>query len=187
MLLFFCITSYPAEIAHFSSPNRELSNFVRLMELYWSKIVDPSRSSCLKIVNWKRFERRNFLVLRPVLPKMHISNQLIPSYSRDYGWWRCGKENLSIPPEAHPKAQSSDVFLSFQAKKLKRAVIFWGFGQSCWNCRFKLPRSTAFERRMTCPSAAKKSCGSHRFVVGPGGAGKTALEQALSKAITFLS
>ena len=34
MLLFFSITSYPAEIAHFNSPDRELSNFVRLMELY---------------------------------------------------------------------------------------------------------------------------------------------------------
>ena len=29
MLLFFIITSYPAEIAHFNSPNRELSNGVR--------------------------------------------------------------------------------------------------------------------------------------------------------------
>ena len=34
MLLFFSITSYPAEIAHFNSPNTELPNFVRLMELY---------------------------------------------------------------------------------------------------------------------------------------------------------
>ena len=53
MLLFFSVTSYPAEIAHFNSPNRELSNFVRLMELYWSKIVDRSRSPCLKIVDGK--------------------------------------------------------------------------------------------------------------------------------------
>ena len=47
MLLFFSITSYPAEIAHFNSPNGELSNFVQLTELYCSKIVDPSRSPCL--------------------------------------------------------------------------------------------------------------------------------------------
>ena len=40
---------------------------------------------------------------------------------------------------------------------------------------------------MTCPSGAKKSCGSHPFRVGPGEADKTALVQELSKAITFLS
>ena len=82
MLLFFSITSYPAEIAHFNSPNGELSNFVRLMELYWSKIVDPSRSPCLKIVNWKRFERRNFLVLRPVLLKNAYFNSANPELSK---------------------------------------------------------------------------------------------------------
>ena len=38
---------------------------------------------------------------------------------------------------------------------------------------------------MTCPSAAKKSCGSHLFWVGPGEADKTALVQELSKDITF--
>ena len=70
MPLFFSITSYPPEIAHFNSPNGELSNVARLMKLYWSKIVDPSRSPCLKIVNWKRFECRNFSVLRPVLLKI---------------------------------------------------------------------------------------------------------------------
>ena len=43
----------------------------------------------------------------------------------------------------------------------------------------------AFEKRMTCPSAAKRSCGSHLFGVGPGEADKTALVQELSKAITF--
>ena len=41
MLLFFSITSYPAEIAYFNSPNRKLSNGVRLMELYWNRNVDP--------------------------------------------------------------------------------------------------------------------------------------------------
>ena len=38
---------------------------------------------------------------------------------------------------------------------------------------------------MTCASAAKKSCGSHLFGVGPGEADKTALVQELLKAITF--
>ena len=75
-------TSYPAEIAHFNSPNRELSNFVRLMELYWSKIVDPSCSPCLKIVNWKRFERPNSLLLRPVLLKNAYFNSANPELSK---------------------------------------------------------------------------------------------------------
>ena len=38
---------------------------------------------------------------------------------------------------------------------------------------------------MTCPSAAKKICGSHLFGVGPGEADKTALVQELSSAVTF--
>ena len=69
MLLFFSLTSYPGEIAYFNSPNRELSKDVLVMELYRSKIVDPSRSPCLKTVDGKSFECRNFLVLRPVLLK----------------------------------------------------------------------------------------------------------------------
>ena len=43
MLLFFGLSSYPGEIAYFNSPNRELSNGVRVMALYFSKIVDPCR------------------------------------------------------------------------------------------------------------------------------------------------
>ena len=38
---------------------------------------------------------------------------------------------------------------------------------------------------MTCPSVAKKSCGSHLLGVGPGEADETAFMQELSKAITF--
>ena len=72
MLLFFGLTSYPAEIAYLNSPNRELSNGVWFMVLYWSKIVDPSRSLCLKTVDRKSFECRNFLVLHPVLVKKCI-------------------------------------------------------------------------------------------------------------------
>ena len=70
MLLFFSITSYPAEIAHFNSPNRELSNGVRVMELYWNRNVYPSRSPCLETIDRKSFQHRNFLVWRPVLLKV---------------------------------------------------------------------------------------------------------------------
>ena len=74
MLLFFSITSYPAEIAYFNSPNRELSNDVRVMELYWNRNVDPSRSPCLETVDRKSFEHCNFLVLRPVPLKIAYFN-----------------------------------------------------------------------------------------------------------------
>ena len=67
----------------FNSPNTELSNFIQLMELYWSKIVDPSRSPCLKIVNRKRFERRNFLVLRSVLLKNAYFNSANPELTKE--------------------------------------------------------------------------------------------------------
>ena len=74
MLLFFSITSYPAEIAYFYSPNRELSNSVRVMELYWNRNGYPSRSPCLDTIDRKSFEHRNFLVLRPVLLKIAYFN-----------------------------------------------------------------------------------------------------------------
>ena len=74
MLLFFGLASYPAEIAYFNSPNRELSNGVRVMALYWSKIVDPSRSPCLQTIHRKSSERHNILVLRPVLLEIAYFN-----------------------------------------------------------------------------------------------------------------
>ena len=67
MILFFSITSYPDEIAYFKSPNRDLSNGVQVMELYWNRNVYPSRSPCLETADRKSFEDRNFLVLCPVL------------------------------------------------------------------------------------------------------------------------
>ena len=74
MLLFSSLTSYPAEIASFNSPNRELSNGARVMELYRNRNVDPSRSPCLKAIDRKSFERGNFLVLRPALLKIAYFN-----------------------------------------------------------------------------------------------------------------
>ena len=79
MLLFFGLTSYPGEIACFNSPNGELSNGVRVMALSLSKIVDPSRSPCLKTVDKKSFERRNLLVLRPV----QLKNAYFSSANRE--------------------------------------------------------------------------------------------------------
>ena len=70
MLLFFSLTSYPGEIAYFNSPNRELSNGARVMELYGNRNVDPSSSPCFKAIDRKSFERGNFIVLRPALLKI---------------------------------------------------------------------------------------------------------------------
>ena len=74
MLLFFSITSYPAENAYFNSPNRELSNGVWVVELYWKRNVYPSRSPCLETIDRNSFEHRNFLVLRLVPLKIAYFN-----------------------------------------------------------------------------------------------------------------
>ena len=66
--------SYPGEIAYFNSPDRQLSNGARVMELYWNRNVDPSSSPYLKTTDRKSFQRGNFLVLRPVLLKIAYLN-----------------------------------------------------------------------------------------------------------------
>ena len=40
-------------IAYFNLPNRDLSNGVRVMALYWNRNVYPSRSPCLETVDRK--------------------------------------------------------------------------------------------------------------------------------------
>ena len=98
MLLFFSLTSYPAEIAYFNSPNRELSKSVRVLALCISKIVNPSRSVCLKTVQRKSFERGNFLVLRPILVKFYIQTRLIESFPTIFQMWWFGEEKLHFTP-----------------------------------------------------------------------------------------
>ena len=125
MLLFFSITFYPAEIAYFNSPDRELSNGVRVMELYWNRNVDPSRSPCLKAIDKKSFEHGNFLVLRPVLLKIayfnsgnrQLSISVLPKKLRE-------RKKLSIPLEPHHNAHSSEIFLSFPPKNWKSCNCF---------------------------------------------------------------
>ena len=112
-LLFFSLASYPGEIAYFNSPNRKLPDGTRVMELYWNRNIDPSRSPCFKAIDRKSFERGNFLGLCPALLKLHISTQLIDSFPLPYCPKSCDKEKLSIHLEAHHNAQSSEIFLSF--------------------------------------------------------------------------
>ena len=83
MFLFFGLTSYPAEIAYFNSPDCELSNGVRVMALHSSTLVDPSVSPCLKTIDGKTFERRHFLVLRLVLLKIAYFNSANGWLSKD--------------------------------------------------------------------------------------------------------
>ena len=80
---FYSITSYPAEIAYFNSPNRDLSNGVRVMELYWNRNVYPSRRPCLETIDRKSFEHSNFLVLRPVPLKIAYFNSANQQLSID--------------------------------------------------------------------------------------------------------
>ena len=138
-LLFFSLTSYPGEMAYFNSPNRQLSNGALVMELYWNRNVDPSRSPCLKTIDRKSLERSNFLVLRPALLKLHILTQVIDSFPLPHCPKSCDKEKLSIPLEAHHNSQSSEIFQSFPSKNWK-SCNFLSYGQSCWNCIFKRPR-----------------------------------------------
>ena len=90
---------------------------------------------------------------------MHISAQLIDSFSMMYGSWSCAKELLLISLEAHDKAQSSKIFSKFLCKNFSELF----FGPSCWNCIFQLPRLRASLRQTARASASKKS--SHIFGV----------------------
>ena len=49
MLLFFSLSSYPGEIAHLDSANRELSNDVRLVELRRTKVALHTSSHLMPI------------------------------------------------------------------------------------------------------------------------------------------
>ena len=102
MLLLFGLTSYPAEIAYFNSPNEELSNGVRVMALYGSKIVDLSRSPCLRTVQRKSFERGNFLVVRPVLLKNAYFNSANRQLSIDIRHVELRQRKMVDPSRAAP-------------------------------------------------------------------------------------
>ena len=84
------------------------------------QMLIPLEAQALKAIDRKSFERGNFLVLHPVLLKIAYFKSLIDSFPLTYSPKSCDKENLSIPLEPNHKAQSSEIFLSFQAKKWKR-------------------------------------------------------------------
>ena len=86
----------------------------------------PWRSS-MENVNFHTFHGFRFPGSRPILQKLHILARLIESFQMTYGPKSCDKDKLSIPVETHLKAQSSEIFLFFPAKKLKERsfFIFW--------------------------------------------------------------
>ena len=62
----------------------------------------------------------------------------------------------------HGKAPQVKFFYVFR-QKIKTALMFYLFGQSCWNCIFKLPRSRAFNDIRLVELWRWKS-GSHTFL-----------------------
>ena len=138
------------------------------MELYWNRNVDPSRSPCLKTVDRKCFECRNFLVLRPVLLKTayfnsanwYLSKQIPPMELRF---------RKIVDPSRGASYSSVERIFSVSRQKIKKAVIYLSFGQSCWNCTFKRLRSRAFQRCVACWIPTRKSCSSHLLGGFPAG------------------
>ena len=88
------------------------------------KIVDPSRSPCFKIVNGKRFEQRNFSVLRPVLLKNAYFSSANRELSNGVRLLEVRRRKLSIPLELHHVRSSSEKFLSFRAKTFQSCNLF---------------------------------------------------------------
>ena len=92
------------------------------MALYWSKIVDSSRSPSLQSIE-RASSAVIFLSYVLSCKKLHISVQLINSFQKTYGSWSCDKEELSIRLEARQKVQSSENFL-FSGKKLRGVFLY---------------------------------------------------------------
>ena len=114
---------------------------------------------------------------------MHISTQLIQIYPREYGWWSCGKEKLSIPLEAHHKAQLSKIF-KFSGKKSKELEFVYLLANPV-ETAYSASKIKSFPSTNDLSKCGKESGSSHLFGVGPGEADKTTLVQELSKAIIF--
>ena len=118
MLLFFSLTSYPGEIAYFNSPNRELSNGARVMELYWNRNVDPSRSLCIKAID-RKSKRGNFLVLRPVLLKIAYFNSCNRKLSIAVLPKELRQRKIVDPSSGAPLCSVEGNFSKFSAENLK--------------------------------------------------------------------
>ena len=95
---------------------------------------------------------------------MRILAHLIESYPREYGSWSWAKEKLSIPLEAHDKAQLSEIFQVFFQKF--RAVIFYLLAHPAETAYLSFRDRELSNDVPACPIAVKISGSSHLFVGG---------------------
>ena len=77
----------------------------------------------------------------------------------------------------HYKAQSSEIFLRFQAKKIKRAVIFYLLANHAKTADLSFPGRELSNNVRLVQVRPRKVFGSHHFGVGPGEADETAFVQ----------
>ena len=97
----------------------------------WSSIEKRfhSRCTCFPYACWSigienyPFKSRNFVVLCPVLLKLHISAQLIGSYPTVHGLWSCIKEKLSFCSYVRCFTLITWAINSIFVPKLSKAVI----------------------------------------------------------------
>ena len=100
--------------------------------------------------------------------------------------WSCDLEKLSIPPETHPKAQSSKNVL-FSAKKLKELYFFYLLANPAEIAYFSV-RDGKLSNNVRLVEFWPRKVAVHTFLgVVPSWAAQTAFAPELSKAISLLS
>ena len=105
---FICLRSYPGEISHSNSPNRQLSNELSYFTPVLTRpdLSGPTHNtmthvrSCHNVI-FCTFERSYSSVLRPILVKLHILTRLIESFPMVHLSWSCIEIEMFIPLGAH--------------------------------------------------------------------------------------
>ena len=92
-----------AETAYLSVRDGELSNAVRLVNLWRRKVATHlfwggSKPGCSDGLCVGIIESHNFFVLRPILVKLHIQTRLIKSFPTTFQTWWCSEEKLHFTP-----------------------------------------------------------------------------------------
>ena len=119
--------------------------------------------------------------MRRTLSKFGLPFEKAKNYS-SFNFLAENLEKLSIPLEPHHKAQSSEIFLSFQPKII-RAVIFYLLPNPAETPYLSVRDGKLFNAvRLV---EFRPSCSSHLFGVVSSRAAQTAFAPELSKAITF--
>ena len=117
---------------------------------------------------------------------MHISAQLIKSFPMAYGSWSCAKEKLLIPLEAHHVGSSSEIVLSFHAKK--EELLFLYLLAHPAETAFLSFRGRELSNDVWLVQVRPRKVVVHIFLgVVTAQADQTAFVPELSKAVTFLS